>query len=65
MCSSKTGICNICAGELLYQISDNIGMTMSQVGSTLKNIAMKAFHDSVVTITKFDAMEAFYQDDKE
>ena len=63
MCKSKTGICNICAGELMYQLSDNIGMTMSQVGSTLKNIAMKAFHDSVVTLTSFDAQEAFYQDD--
>ena len=63
MCKSKTGICNICAGELLYQITDNVGMTMSQVGSTLKNINMKSFHDAVVHTTKFNAMEAFYQDD--
>lgn len=64
MCKSKTGICNICAGELLYIISENIGMSMAQVASTLKNIAMSAFHDSVVTTTTFDPMEAFYQDDE-
>lgn len=64
MCKSKTGICNICAGELLYQVSDNVGMMMSNVGSKLKNISMKAFHDSVIHTTSIDAMEAFYQDDQ-
>ena len=63
MCKSKTGICNICAGELLYQLSDNVGMMMSNVSSKLKNISMKAFHDSVIHTTPLDAMEAFYQDD--
>lgn len=61
MCKSKTGICNMCAGELYYKIGlMNIGMAMSQVASILKNICMKAFHDSTINTTKIDPMKAFF-----
>lgn len=61
MCKSKTGICNKCAGELYYKIGlTNIGMAMSQVASILKNICMKAFHDSTINTTRIDPMKAFF-----
>lgn len=47
MCESKTGICNRCAGNLLYRLGiKNAGVTESMPMSTLKNISMKSFHDS-------------------
>lgn len=47
MCESKTGICNRCAGNLLYKLNiKNPGITESMLMSTLKNISMKSFHDS-------------------
>ena len=47
LCESKTGICNKCAGNLFYRIGiENIGITLSKIPSTFKNIFMKAFHDS-------------------
>lgn len=47
LCQSKTGICNKCMGNLYYRLGKkNVGVSLTQVGSTLKNIAMKAFHDS-------------------
>lgn len=60
MCESKTGICNKCAGDLLYIGAKNIGMTMSQIPSTLKLKCMKGFHDSTIKTTPFDAMKAFF-----
>lgn len=60
MCESKTGICNKCAGDLLYIGAENIGMTMAQIPSTMKLKCMKGFHDSTVKTTPFDAMKAFY-----
>jgi hypothetical protein len=53
-------ICNKCAGNLYYRLGiKNVGSTMPQIGSTLKNIAMKAFHDSVPVLTEMDPMKAF------
>src|SRR5574344_817995 len=60
MCESKTGICNKCAGQLLYIGAENIGMTMAQIPSTLKLKCMKGFHDSTVKTTQFDPMKAFF-----
>lgn len=60
MCKSKTGICNMCAGELLYIGSSNIGITMAQIPSVLKLRCMKGFHDSTIKTTKFDPMKAFF-----
>ena len=61
MCSSKTGICNKCAGELFYRLNNkNIGATMAQIPDVQKNLAMKSFHDLQVNLTTIDPMKAFY-----
>ena len=60
MCKSETGICNMCAGELLYVSVENIGMAISQIPSTLKLVCMKSMHDSRVQTSLMDPMEAFY-----
>lgn len=61
MCESKTGFCNKCIGELVYEIdAKNIGMVMSQIPSVLKNKCMKGFHEALVTTKKIDPMKAFY-----
>lgn len=53
--------CNICAGELLYQIIDNIGVAMSIIPATLKLRCMKAFHDSTITLHQMPSLrKAFY-----
>jgi hypothetical protein len=53
MCESKTGICNKCAGNMLYRIGiKNAGITESKIPSTLKNISMKSFHDSTEQLTE-------------
>lgn len=60
MCESKTGICNICAGELLYTSVKNIGVAMSQIPDVLKLKCMKSFHNNTINTTKIDPMSAFY-----
>ena len=64
MCESRTGICNKCAGELLYATSsENIAISTGQIPDKLKNIYMKAFHDSTVTnYTITDLNSIFYPD---
>ncbi len=59
-CKSKKGICTKCAGNLFKRRNaKNIGLTCIQIPSTLKNVAMKAFHDSTVKTTTIDPMKAF------
>jgi hypothetical protein len=59
MCESPN-ICNKCAGNLYYRLGiRNVGSTTPQVASKLKNIAMKAFHDSVPVLSEMDPMKAF------
>ena len=60
LCRSKTGICNMCAGELLYISVANIGMVLSQVPSTLKTKSMGSFHNSTIHTSLMDPMQAFY-----
>ena len=64
MCESRTGICNICAGKLIYTASsENIAIATGQIPDKIKTIAMKSFHDSTVTnytITDLNAL--FYPD---
>lgn len=60
LCKSKTGICNMCAGELLYAGAANIGMVMAQIPSTLKLRCMKGFHDSTIKTITIDPMKAFF-----
>ncbi|MDD3122063.1 MAG: hypothetical protein PHC62_00945 [Candidatus Izemoplasmatales bacterium] len=60
MCKSKTGICSRCAGTLYYRTGKtNIGTATTKIPSTLKNISMKAFHDSVQRLTEMDIDRAF------
>lgn len=66
MCKSKKYICNKCAGELFYMLGEEyIGLVISQIPDRLKGVSMKAFHDSTVQTTKFDAAKAFYPFDEE
>lgn len=59
-CQSPNGICKTCAGNLFSRRnSKNIGLTCIQIPSTLKNVAMKSFHDSTIKTTTIDAMKAF------
>lgn len=56
----KGCICNKCAGNLFYDIGiTNIGAATPQVPSILKNISMKAFHDSTVRLVEMDPIKAF------
>jgi hypothetical protein len=59
-CKSKTGICNMCAGNLFNRRnSKNIGLACIQIPSTLKVRLMKGFHDSTIKISEIDPMKAF------
>ena len=60
LCESKTGFCNKCMGNLFYRLGvKNIGLIMMMIGSRIKNINMKAFHDSTATTIRFNPVEAF------
>lgn len=60
MCESKNCICNKCAGNLFYKIGiQNVGVTESMVMSTLKNISMKAFHDSTQKLEEIPLDKVF------
>jgi hypothetical protein len=59
-CKSKTGICNKCAGNFFYRRGSRaIGLATVQVPSTLKNKAMKSFHDGTIKTSTIDPMKAF------
>lgn len=60
LCESKTGICNKCMGNLEYRRGTrNSGIESTVIASKLKNISMKAFHDSVEKMTSMDINKAF------
>lgn len=60
LCESKTGICNHCFGNLPYRRGDlNVGISSTIVPSTMKNVSMKSFHDSVQKTTIIDVNKAF------
>ena len=53
-------ICNKCAGDLYYLLGvKNIGVACPQLASCVKNISMKAFHDSTERFFEMDVMKAF------
>lgn len=59
-CKSRNGVCKTCAGNLFTRRNaKNIGLTCIQIPSTLKNVAMKAFHDSTIKTTEFNPAIAF------
>lgn len=60
LCEEKKGFCQVCCGNLFKRINiKNVGTATPQVASKLKNISMKAFHDSQVKEAKIDYMKAF------
>lgn len=60
LCESKTGICNKCMGNLEYRRgSINAGIESTIIPSTMKNISMKYFHNSVQKLTTMDINKAF------
>ncbi len=65
LCESRTGICNKCIGDLMYiTASKNIGAVTGQIPDRLKNICMKAFHDSTVTNYVIKDLDAIFYPDK-
>ena len=62
LCENKGNkICNKCAGNKFYRLGVvNAGSTVPQLGSKIKNINMKAFHDSQVVFVDMDPMKAFF-----
>lgn len=53
-------ICSKCAGTLYYRtLKENIGNNVSIIQSTLKNVAMKNFHDSQERFIEMDPMKVF------
>lgn len=63
MCESKEGFCEKCAGTLWRRLGVNkVGVITPQIPSTLKNVMMKAFHDSQVNLVDMDVWEAFCPD---
>ena len=64
MCESREGICNKCAGDLVYKLGiTNIGLLTQQIPSVLKVNSMKQFHDDQVTFVDLgndiDPMKVF------
>lgn len=60
MCSSKTGYCNKCVGNMFYRLGfKNIGLALSIIAATQKQKTMKGFHDSTIKFTEMDPMKAF------
>lgn len=53
-------ICHICAGNFFFRAGFiDVGVATPQLSSKLKNISMKAFHDSTVKLHEIDVMKAF------
>ena len=66
MCKAKNGFCSKCAGNMWFRLGPNMrnaGIMTDVIPSTLKNIAMKAFHDSVVHTVEMNPWKAFSMDD--
>lgn len=61
LCQSKNGEkCSKCIGTSFYKIGkENIGAATPKIPSTLKNIAMKSFHNSVKEFVEVDLDKIF------
>jgi hypothetical protein len=65
LCENHKGgegkICSRCAGNKFYRLGlRNIGSAVPQIASKIKNINMKAFHDSQVVFQEMDVRKAFF-----
>ena len=62
-CTNKEGYCSTCAGKLPLQLSQSskmpIGLFVSEIGSRVMNISMKATHDMTQKLFKFDDLDDF------
>ena len=59
LCSNECP-CNKCVGDLYYLLNTpNIGTATPQLASAVKNLMMRAFHDSTEKFIQMNAMEAF------
>lgn len=61
LCEMKNGVkCHKCAGNAWYRLGKiNAGAATPKIPSTLKNISMKAFHDSVQKLYKVNINDIF------
>ena len=61
LCEYKDGVkCHKCAGNAWVRLGKtNIGVATPKIPSTLKNISMKAFHDSVEKFNPIDLNDIF------
>ena len=61
LCQMKNGVkCNKCVGNAFYRLGkENAGASTPKIPSTLKNISMKAFHDSVQKFQPVDIDKIF------
>jgi hypothetical protein len=61
LCQMKNGVkCNKCVGNAWYRLGkENAGASTPKIPSTLKNISMKAFHDSVQKLEPIDINKIF------
>lgn len=60
LCESKHGICEKCAGTLFNRLGiSNAGLACDTIGSRLKNISMKSFHDNGLSFSDMDIEKAF------
>ena len=61
MCKAKNGyICEKCAGTLYKRIGiQNVGLGCMIMASSLKNAAMKSFHDSTTDLVKINPDSVF------
>ena len=61
LCQMKNGIkCHKCAGNAWYRLGkENAGASTPKIPSTLKNISMKSFHDSVQKFEPIDINKIF------
>lgn len=61
LCELKHGVkCHKCIGNAWYRLGKtNIGAATPKIPSTLKNISMKAFHDSVQRLEPIDINKIF------
>lgn len=59
-CEGKKGICSKCGGNMFYRAEyKDVGVTTPQLASRLKNISLKAFHDSQVKLFDINVAKAF------
>lgn len=53
-CNTK-GICNKCIGEMFYRLQiSNVGLLVSNIGSTIMGKSMKKFHDASIQVNSIN-----------